>query len=266
MQLRIIVTGACGKMGQEVIRTILKQEDMKLVGAIEKNALTGSDIGNIISAGETGIIVTDNLADVLDREKLDCLVDFTTGAEAPRNIRQALSRKVPCVTGTTGIREESLKEIAEMSRQHKTPVFIAPNFSLGAVLMMRFAGIASRYYNHGEIIELHHDRKIDAPSGTALRTAELMTPGEKHFKSCTISEEKIAHVRGGEHKGVHLHSIRLPGLLAHQEVLFGGEGEILSLRHDSTSRTCFMPGVMLAIRKIRTLQGLVIGLENIMGE
>lgn len=262
--LRIVVTGACGKMGQEVIRWVLKQKDMELVGAIEKGVSIGSDIGKIISNEETGIIVSNDLISTLEKEKPDCLIDFTNGSEAPKNIHQAVIRHIPCVTGTTGVSEESIEEIRRETLEYETAVFIAPNFSLGAVLMMRFARLAAKYYQHAEIIELHHDKKIDAPSGTALRTAQLMTLEKNHFQSCKISEEKIAHVRGGEHRGIQIHSIRLPGFLAHQEVIFGGEGEILTIRHDSTARSCFMPGVMLAVKKIKSLQGLVIGLENIM--
>ena len=264
MQSRVVVTGACGRMGQEVIRWIFRQSDMELVGAIEKAVSIGNDIGKLVANEEAGILVTSDLASVLDKEKPHCLVDFTRGSEAPSTISDALIRRIPVVTGTTGIKEEALQEIRKKSEEYETPVLIAPNFSLGAVLMMKYATLAAKYYDHAEIIELHHDRKADAPSGTALRTAQLMTQEKDSFQSCEISEEKIAHVRGGCQKGIHLHSIRLPGLLAHQEVIFGGEGEILTIRHDSTARSCFMPGVMLAIRKIKTLQGLVIGLENIM--
>jgi 4-hydroxy-tetrahydrodipicolinate reductase len=264
MQLRVIVTGACGRMGQEVIRTILRQQDMELVGAIEKEVSIGTDIGKIVSHEEAGIIVSNDLVSVIEKEKPDCLVDFTKGNEAPGILHQALAHRVPCVTGTTGLGESSIEELRKMTLQHETPVLIAPNFSLGAVLMMRFSRMAAEYYDHAEIIELHHDKKADAPSGTAIRTAQLMQSAKGPFKECEIRDEKIAHVRGGEQEGIHIHSIRLPGLLAHQEVLFGGEGELLTIRHDSTARSSFMPGVMLAVRKIKTLQGLVIGLENIM--
>lgn len=264
MQLRVVVSGACGRMGQEVVRTILRQQDMELVGAIEKEVSIGSDIGKIVSHEEAGVIVSSDLVSVMEKEKPDCLVDFTRGSEAPGILRQALSHRVPCVTGTTGLGEGALEELRKMTLQYETPLFIAPNFSLGAVLMMRFSQVAAKFFDHAEIIELHHDKKADAPSGTALRTAQMMGSAKGTFKACEIKDEKLLHVRGGDREGIHIHSIRLPGMLAHQEVIFGGEGELLTIRHDSTARSSFMPGVMLAVRKIRTLQGLVTGLENIM--
>jgi 4-hydroxy-tetrahydrodipicolinate reductase len=264
MALKIIVSGACGKMGQEVVRTVLRQDDMKLVGALEKECSIGADIGKIISSENLGVIVTNDIEGTIGKENPDCLVDFTRGSEAPGIILAALSLGLPCVVGTTGIKDEDLETIAKTSRKRKTPVLLAPNFSIGAVLLMKFATTAARYYEFAEIIELHHEKKLDAPSGTALRTAQLMTGQQSGFRSIPATVEKLEHVRGGELKGVRIHSVRLPGLLAHQEVLFGGEGELLTLRHDSTARSSFMPGVMLAIRKIRTITGLVIGLEHIM--
>jgi 4-hydroxy-tetrahydrodipicolinate reductase len=264
MALKVIVTGACGKMGQEVVRTVVKQADMKLVGAIEKEISIGIDIGKITSAQDLGVAVTSDLKGVIEREKPDCLVDFTRGSEAPGTIMTALAFHLPCVVGTTGIRDQDIEEIGRKSLETGTPVLMAPNFSLGAVLMMKFAVIAARYYDYAEIIELHHEKKLDAPSGTALRTAQLMTELDKSFHSVPVAAEKLEHVRGGELKGIRIHSVRLPGLLAHQEVMLGGEGEMLTLRHDSTARSSFMPGVMMAIRKIDTVRGLAIGLENIM--
>jgi len=264
MAIRVVVTGACGRMGQEVVRSIAAQDDMELVGAVDKGGHTGKDIGHVSGIDELGVSVSLDLAAVLERERPACLVDFTKGHVAPENVLCALSHHVSAIVGTTGISEEAMKAIAKKSEETETPVLIAPNFSVGAVLLMKFAANASQYFNHAEIIELHHDKKADAPSGTAIRTAELMTGDGRQFISPAAADEKVAHVRGGVHKSVHIHSVRLPGMLAHQEVLFGGEGEFLTIRHDSTSRTCFMPGVMLAIRKIGARQGVIVGLENLM--
>lgn len=264
MQIRIVVAGACGRMGQEVTRWINKQSDMKLVGAHDIDCYEGKDIGRIISGDDSGITIGKNLKTILEKEMPECLVDFTNGKVAPDNILNALTMRIPSIVGATGIDKESLLEIEEKANEYETPVLIAPNFSLGAVLMMKFSAITSKYFEHAEIIELHHDKKLDAPSGTAIRTAQLMTETGKEFKSCLISDEKIKGARGGLHDGINIHSIRLPGFLAHQEVIFGGEGEVLTIKHDSTARSCFMPGVMLAIRRIKTLKGLTVGLEHIL--
>jgi 4-hydroxy-tetrahydrodipicolinate reductase len=264
MAIKVVVTGACGKMGQEVVRTIRGQADMELGGALEKELHVGSDIGRIAAGEDYGVMVSNNLDSILKDGGIGCLVDFTRGSESPDLIRTALSHRVPAVVGTTGIKSEELEEIGKLAEEVKIPVLVVPNFCIGAVLMMKFAIMASKYFNHAEIIELHHDKKLDAPSGTALRTAELMAGSGQAFLPCQVSQEKIDHVRGGVHQGIHLHSVRLPGLLAHQEVIFGSEGEVLTLRHDSMARASFMPGVMYAIRNIQRVSGLAVGLEEIM--
>jgi 4-hydroxy-tetrahydrodipicolinate reductase len=251
-------------MGQEVVRTIKGQPDMELAGAIEKECHIGTDIGEIVANENYGVTISNDLEAVLTNGPIDCLVDFTRGSDSPGLIKAALRLKVPVVVGTTGIKPDEIEAIGKLARKENTPVLVVPNFSIGAVLMMKFAVMASKYYDHAEIIELHHDRKLDAPSGTALRTAELMAGSGQSFQACHVSQEKVNHVRGGEHKGIHLHSVRLPGLLAHQEVLFGGEGEVFTLRHDSMSRVSFMPGVMYAVRNISKVSGLAVGLEEIM--
>ncbi|MDQ7822428.1 MAG: 4-hydroxy-tetrahydrodipicolinate reductase [Candidatus Eremiobacteraeota bacterium] len=262
--MKVAVTGAGGRMGQETVRWILKQQDMELVGAIEKGHLPGTDIGKVVSGEECGIIVSHDLRSMLQKEKPECLVDFTNGSEAPSNVLVAISHGVPSVVGTTGIKESDMEEMKRNAESSGIPVLVAPNFSMGAVLMMQFALMASRYFHHAEILELHHDRKVDAPSGTALRTAQMMADSGHEFFPCRASDEKLQGVRGGEHRGIAIHSVRLPGLLAHQEVIFGGEGEVLTIRHDSMARSSFMPGVMLAIRRIRTLSGLTVGLEHLL--
>lgn len=266
MKIRVVIIGACGRMGQEVVRAVLAQEDMLLAGAVEKGKYIGEDIGEIVEKKKCGVYVTENLERLLAEAQPSVCVDFTTGAEAGANIEVCLQHRIPAVVGTTGIPAQVLDRIGQLSRIEKTPVFVAPNFSLGTVLMMKFATEASRYFSTAEILEMHHDKKLDAPSGTAIRTAELMLKSRDQFISPGLCSEKLSHVRGGEMGGVRIHSVRLPGLLAHQEVIFGGDGEILTIRHDSTARTSFMPGVMLAIRKIRSLEGLIIGLENLLDE
>jgi 4-hydroxy-tetrahydrodipicolinate reductase len=196
------------------------------------------------------------------------MVDFTHPTVVEGNVRVALASGVDCVVGTTGLSESKLREIVGVAAPD-TALFFAPNFAIGAVLMMDFAARAARFLPHVEIIELHHDRKADAPSGTALRTAELVSAARQSAPLVPGRETELPGLegaRGAIVEGVHVHSIRLPGLVAHQEVLFGGQGQTLSIRHDTIDRTSFMPGVVLAIREVGSLHGLIIGLDKLMGE
>jgi 4-hydroxy-tetrahydrodipicolinate reductase len=193
------------------------------------------------------------------------MVDFTRPDAVEGNVRTALAAGVACVVGTTGLPVDVLEELAAGAPEG-TALFMAPNFAVGAVLMMHFAGIAARFMPHAEIIELHHDRKLDAPSGTALRTASLIAAGRETVPATPGRETEIeACARGAVVSDVHVHSVRLPGLVAHQEVLMGGQGQTLTLRHDSIDRTSFMPGVVLAVREVGGLSGLVVGLDTLMG-
>lgn len=169
------------------------------------------------------------------------------------------------IVGTTGITEVDLENIEKMARDNKANILIAPNFALGAVLMMQFAAEAAKYFSNVEIIELHHDQKVDSPSGTAIKTAELLNQKRDTMRDSELDEiEKISGARGADAEGVKIHSVRLPGLVAHQEVIFGGEGQTLLIRHDSYNRKSFMPGVKLALDKIDQISGLVYGLEHLL--
>lgn len=262
-KIKVIVCGAAGSMGRYVVKTVLSREDMELVGALDTCG-KGKDAGELATGHDAGILISDDLKKVLAKQNPDVMVDFTKGWAAPENILRCLATNCACVVGTTGISDDNLEKIRAKSEETGVPVLIAPNFSLGAVLMMKFSREAARYFQWAEIIELHHENKADAPSGTALRTAELMSRERPQFNSPRNETEKVRCARGGIHHGVRIHSIRLQGLLAHQEVNLGGLGEVLKIRHDSISRECFMPGVMLGIEKVRSLKGLVIGLEDIL--
>jgi 4-hydroxy-tetrahydrodipicolinate reductase len=262
-KIRVFVAGASGKMGQEVVRTILKQEDMQLVGASDTRN-QGMDIGYAIGAPRMGIDISGPLeASHLREAQADILVDFTNPQSVLKNAKCAISTGVVPVLGTTGLDDADIAEIREIVDREKTGAFIAPNFAIGAILMMRFAQEAAKHLPHVEIIELHHDQKLDAPSGTALKTVEWISEVRKPMVQGHPNEyEKIEGSRGGDVDGIHIHSVRLPGLIAHQEVIFGGLGQALTIRHDAFSRETYMPGVMLAIRKAVNLTQLVIGLEN----
>jgi 4-hydroxy-tetrahydrodipicolinate reductase len=180
-------------------------------------------------------------------------------------VLSALRHNMSCVVGTTGLPPTDMAEIEETARSHNQSVLLAPNFALGAVLMMKFAREASKYFRWAEIIELHHEKKMDAPSGTARRTAEMMRKARSDgFRAMAQEEESVKGCRGGSIGGVRIHSVRMPGLLAHQQVMFGSHGETLLIQHDARARNAYMPGVMLAIQRVRNLTGLVEGLEHVL--
>ncbi|HOP75444.1 MAG TPA: 4-hydroxy-tetrahydrodipicolinate reductase [Bacillota bacterium] len=264
-KIRVLVSGCCGRMGQEVVKMVLKDVQLQLVGAVDQGQI-GKDIGEVVGADATGILVEGSLTEAIANRRPQVMVDFTTPAAVMDNIRTAIGAGVHVVVGTTGISQNDLEEIRKLCETHRANALIAPNFAVGALLMMRFAAMAAKYFSQVEIIELHHDRKLDAPSGTSIKTAEMILAARGEAAERCVGEEKIKGVRGGEMNGVHLHSVRLPGLIAHQEVIFGGEGQILTIRHDSLSRESFMPGVALAVKKIMGRPGLTYGLEHFLFE
>jgi len=251
-------------MGREVINSVLQQVDMRLVAALGHARGLGQDVGT--SAGEPcGIVLTDDVEAAMAAASGGVLVDFTLGPAVKSITLCALRHNVACVVGTTAIPPSDLVEMAEAAEAAKLPVLLAANFALGAVLMIKFAREASRYFRWAEIVELHHEKKIDSPSGTARRTAELMRKARPDgFRAMAHEEESVKGCRGGSIGGVRIHSVRLPGLLAHQEVLLGSSGETLTIRHDAVSREAYMPGVLLAIKQVRHLTGLVEGMEAVL--
>jgi 4-hydroxy-tetrahydrodipicolinate reductase len=256
----VIVTGSAGRMGQEVVRAVSAEEDMRVVAAVDPGAE-----GIVLDGSEGTITVGADLGPALVAGRV--LVDFTAPSVVEATVRAALTAGVHCVVGTTGVSEGHWREVVAETPSDAC-LFVAPNFAVGAVLMMRFATEAARFMPHVEIIELHHDRKVDAPSGTAMRTARLISAARSADPVVPGRDTEVEDgegARGAVIEGVHVHSVRLPGLVAHQEVLFGGQGQTLSLRHDSIDRTSFMPGVVLAVREVGMRSGLVVGLEELMG-
>lgn len=237
MKKKIAVAGANGKMGQEVVHAIEGADDLEMIACIDPSFKDG--VGEC-SAGDTCGFYSD-LVEALEVAKPDVLVDFTRPDVVEVNLREALSRNIDCVVGTTGLCAETLEELGAIGDEN-TCLFVAPNFAIGAVLLMKYAQDASKVMKKAEIIELHHDKKLDKPSGTALRTAQMMEGDPE------------------------IHSVRLPGLVAHQEVVFGDVGQTLTIRHDSIDRTSFMPGVVLACRRVGESSGLIVGLENFLDE
>ncbi|MFW5976471.1 MAG: 4-hydroxy-tetrahydrodipicolinate reductase [Bacillota bacterium] len=265
MSRNILVNGACGRMGQQVVKTVVNETEDRLVGAFDQKN-TGENIMDIVDIDGEEIIIDKNLEKIIKNTEPDIIIDFTSPKVVMDNIRIGLNHGIHMIVGTTGITETDLKKIDKLTKDNETNALIVPNFAIGAVLLMEFCKEAAKYFKDVEIIELHHDQKMDAPSGTSIKTAELIEENLDKEKKSQEKEyiEKLEGVRGGNKEGIHIHSVRLPGLVAHQEVIFGGEGQSLTLRHDSYDRKSFMPGVKLALRKIEDIDGLIYGLEKIM--
>ena len=252
--IKVLVNGALGRMGRTVCNAVKADADLELVGAVD-----------VLSGEVEGLTVETNLDAALKRLTPDVMVDFTRPAVVFDNVMTALENKVSPVVGTTGLSDEAKEKIRALAEKNSTPAFIAPNFALGAVLMMLTARKVAKYMPDVEIIELHHDKKLDAPSGTAELTAKMISEVRPpHKQGHPDEEERLPHVRGAEVDGIKIHSVRLPGYVAHQEVIFGGLGQTLTIRHDSMGRDSFMPGVVLACKKVRNLRGLTVGLDKIL--
>jgi 4-hydroxy-tetrahydrodipicolinate reductase len=207
--------------------------------------------------------VVDDLATLIQARRPDVIVDFTNAQAVFDNVRTTVGQGLTSVVGSSGLNQVEIRELSRLAEEKQTGVAVIPNFAIGAVLMMMFARQAARYLPQAEIIELHHDQKIDAPSGTAIKTAEMINDAIEGLPPRGVQEiEKISGSRGGNLNHVRIHSVRLPGLVAHQEVIFGGAGQSLTIRHDSFNRESFMPGVLLVIKKMHGRKGLVYGLEN----
>lgn len=269
--LRVAVCGAVGRMGREVVRAIFEADGLDLVAAIDVVSV-GAEIGELAGVGAIGVAVESDLRAAIARTSPQVLVDFTLPGSVKANALVALEQGVALVIGTTGLSASDLETLDGLAREKGVGVFIAPNFAIGAVLAMQFAAQAARYLPDVEIIELHHEKKLDSPSGTALLTAQKIAQARKEAGTSPIPTppntlEKAPGARGARHENtgdIPVHSVRLPGFVAHQEVIFGGTGEILTIRHDSVHRNSFMPGVVLAVRKVGGLHGLVVGLENLL--
>lgn len=270
-KIPVVVNGAAGKMGREVVKAIAQAADMELVGAVDRTPeVLGQDAGEVAGCGALEVPLLNELQSVLvlatQQEIQGVMVDFTHPDSVYENVRTAIAYGVRPVVGTTGLSEKQLSELADFADKASTGVLVAPNFSIGVILLQQAVVQASQYFEHVEIIELHHNRKADAPSGTAIKTAQMLSGLGKEFNPPSVAEtEAIAGARGAQaNDNIRIHSVRLPGLIAHQEVIFGAPGQIYTLRHDTSDRASFMPGVLLAIRKVTQLKTLVYGLEKIL--
>lgn len=262
--IKVAVAGAGGRMGREVVKMVLADEQLELVAAVDRSG-AGTDAGELVGLKPCGLIATSDLEAALAQTKPDVLVDFTVPSVVYGNTVTAIKHGVRPVVGATGFTPQQIEELDTLCREANIGGLIAPNFSIGAILMMQFAAKAAEYLPHVEIIETHGDQKLDAPSGTAIKTAELIAQGREKIKQGNPNEEEVLKgARGGEYEGFRIHSVRLPGVFAQQEVIFGGYGQSLKIRHDSYERAGYMPGVNIGIKKVMEYEGMVYGFEHLM--
>ena len=261
--INVIVHGAAGKVGREVLRALCSDAELKAAGAVDLKA----DSDRLpLPDGSGQIPFSADLETIIPQTNPDVMVDFTIREAAMPAIRTAARYGVNLVIGTTGLSSEDIDEIDELSRQSDIGAVVAPNFSLGAVLMIHIAKLAASYFDYAEVIEKHQEAKADAPSGTALATAQAMVAARgRPFGYPILKKESLAGTRGGQVEGISVHSVRLPGFLAHQEVILGAPGQTLTIKHDSISRESFMPGVVMAVKYVVKNRGLIYGLEALLG-
>lgn len=263
--IRVAIGGPRGKMGQEAVHTVMNNENMELVAVLDHK-----DIGDLLSESPNfpasyEVPVFLNLESLIVTIKPDVFLDLTTPHQVFEHTMLCLQNNVRPVIGTTGFTDEQLQQCTKLAEVNKLGCIVAPNFAIGAVLMMKFASLAAAYFPDVEIIEMHHDQKLDAPSGTAYKTAQMIAEVRPSHKQGHPNEkETLEGARGASYDGIPIHSVRLPGLIAHQQILFGGEGQLFTLRHDSYNRQSFMSGVTFSINQVMEIKELVYGLENIL--
>ncbi|WP_059105134.1 4-hydroxy-tetrahydrodipicolinate reductase [Shouchella shacheensis] len=261
--INVVVAGPRGNMGREAVSLALEEETFTLTAVVDSKN-DGATLSDLEGLPNEDVPVYTDVARCLSEHDVDVLLDLTAPKFGRKHMEIAFSHDVRPVVGTTGFSETDIAELRTLSEEKGLGAIIAPNFAIGAILMMKFSQLAARYMTDVEIIEQHHDGKLDAPSGTAIKTAQLIA-GERDEKRQGHPEEKeeLRGARGAELEGMRIHSVRLPGRVAHQEVIFGGVGQTLTIRHDSLNRQSFMPGVKLAVEKVLTLETLVYGLEHL---
>ncbi|MGQ9571637.1 MAG: 4-hydroxy-tetrahydrodipicolinate reductase [Dehalococcoidia bacterium] len=262
MAIRVVISGT-GNMGRETLLAVCRDPDLEPVGVVEK--FSSEEFLSLPGSSDLVPLGADAAA-LLTRAQPDVVVDFSNAEWTPVVARAALDVGARLVVGTTGLADEFLAELERECRQRELGAVVAANFAIGAVLMMHLAKLAARHFDYAEIIELHHERKADAPSGTALATARAMLSARgRPFEHPSTAKQTLEGTRGGVLDGITIHSVRLPGLVAHQEVILGTLGQTLTIRHDTTSRESFMPGVLLAIKEVMARQEMVVGLDRLIG-
>lgn len=259
MTKKVLVAGFTGAMGQKAVNLVNSLDNFELVAGMSPAATNDPQKYNL----PAGAKIYQSLAEIPDLAA-DIWIDFTTPKAVYDNVKFALEHHISPVVGTTGMSDEQEAELIKISQKEKVGGLIAPNFGMSAVLLMKFAKEAAKYFPDAEIIEMHHADKKDAPSGTALATAKMIAENRPEHETAPDEVETLENVRGGDYQGIKIHSVRLPGYIAHEQVLFGGPGEALTIRQDSFDRESFMGGVKVALEKVDQLDELVVGLENIL--
>ena len=258
--MRVGVIGAGGRLGTVACHAIHDADGLQLAAAVQPSG-AGSDLGDLVGVGG-GIEVAADLGSLEGR--VDVAVEVTRPPNGARHAAELLDRGIHAVVGTSGVTDEEVEGLRERAADATANVLVVPNFALGAVLLQQFAELAARHLPHVEVVELHHGDKADAPSGTALATAARIAAARPTDPVPVGGDDEHPGARGHTHHGVPVHAVRLPGLVAHQEVLFGGTGELLTLRHDSMSRDSFAAGIVLAVRNVADLEGVTVGLDGLL--
>ena len=262
-EITLAVNGALGRMGSTVLSAAAAEAGVIPVGGAD---IAASSDSVIISGTSVSVPLASSLAELFQTVKPDVVVDFTNGEAAKQAIITCINAGVRVVSGSTGLSPDDLDEIRQLAAEKSVGVISASNFALGAVVLMHLAGIASKYFDYADLLESHHEMKVDAPSGTALSIAEAMIEGRGSGFDQNVAElETLDNTRGGDYQGINVHSARMPGRVARHEVVFGALGQTLTMIHDSINRDSFMPGVMLAVKNVATQQELVVGLADVLG-
>jgi len=259
--IKVVVHGASGRMGQEVIKALCRESTMQLVGAVD---IKVGETCLALPDGSGTVPISSSIEKIITECKPDVIIDFSTARAVMPAARMAIKQGIHMVIGTTGLTADEIKEINDLAEGYSVGVVMASNFALGAIMMLHLTRIAARYFDYAEIIEQHHLLKVDSPSGTALTTARAMIEAKgKPFNRPV--EKEVSDSRGQQVEGITIHSVRLPGILARQEVILGAPGQTLSIKHDTVSRECYMPGVMIAAREVLKRKGLIQGLDSLLG-
>ena len=260
--ITVLVYGALGRMGKEVIAAVCRDAELKIVGVVDLKAVQDM---LPLPDGSGEVPISADVSSMLKVCHPRVLVDFTIAEASMSAARVAAKQGVNLVIGTSGLSDGNLKEIDQLCKANKVGAVVAPNFTIGAAVLLNAVKAAAKFFDYAEIIEMHHHEKVDAPSGTALATAKAMRQSRgKPFSYQKTKKETLSGTRGGEFDGIAIHSVRLPGFIASQEVVFGGVGQTLSVRHDTIGRECYMPGVILAIKEVVKGQGLIYGLDTLL--
>ncbi len=257
--IRVVIHGATGKMGVETVAAVCRENDLELVGAVCR-----SDRGGVLPTPSGDVPLSTDLAQLLDDTRPDAMVDFTNATVCMEAAHTAATRRVNLVLGSSGLNADHHAQLDALANDNGVGIIVAPNFALGAIVLKKLAEQAAPFFDYVDIVESHHEMKIDAPSGFSLALANSLAE-QKQFHRNVTEKENLPETRGGNVNGVTVHSVRLPGRSAHHEVVFGAAGQTVTLRHDTLGRDCYMPGVVRCIREAAAKPGLVVGLEKVLG-